>query len=81
MPDLFSTDAMLPPAFRDWFDRRGWQVHHHQLEMINAAAEGRSALLVAPTGTGKTLAGFLPSLVDLAANPRQSGLHTLYISP
>src|SRR5207248_2310581 len=40
----------------------------------------RSALLVAPTGGGKTLAGFLPSLVDLADKPRQ-GLHTLYISP
>ena len=37
-------------------------------------------LLIAPTGGGKTLAGFLPSLIDLAASPRQ-GLHTIYISP
>jgi ATP-dependent helicase Lhr and Lhr-like helicase len=41
---------------------------------------GRSSLLVAPTGAGKTLAGFLPSLLDLDEN-KGGGLHTLYISP
>ena len=60
------------------------------------ARANRSALLVAPTGAGKTLAGFLPSLVELserraptpagtpvgrAPPPRSRGLHTLYISP
>ena len=35
--------------------------------VVAAAGEaGRHALLVAPTGGGKTLAGFLPSLVELA---------------
>ena len=48
--------------------------------MIDAADEGHHALLVAATGAGKTLAGFLPSLSDLIANPTD-GLHTLYISP
>ena len=48
--------------------------------MIAAAAAGDGALLIAPTGGGKTLAGFLPSLIDLAAHPR-AGLHTLYVSP
>ena len=42
---------------------------------------GRSALLMAPTGGGKTLAGFLPSLVELARHRREAGLHTLYVSP
>ena len=37
-------------------------------------------LLIAPTGGGKTLAGFLPSLAELAQGTHQ-GLHTLYISP
>jgi ATP-dependent Lhr-like helicase len=48
--------------------------------MLDAARAGESVLLIAPTGGGKTLAGFLPSLIDLAANPRP-GLHTIYVSP
>ena len=70
----------LPAAFADWFEARGWAPHGHQLTMLEAARAGESVLLIAPTGGGKTLAGFLPSLVDLAARPR-AGLHTLYISP
>ena len=46
-----------------------------------AAEEGASALLIAPTGGGKTLAGFLPSLVELAATGGGRGMHTLYVSP
>ena len=47
------------------------------------AAQGRSALLIAPTGAGKTLAGFLPSLISLSepGKRRRGGLHTLYVSP
>ena len=48
--------------------------------MLDEARAGRSALLIAPTGAGKTLAGFLPSLAALADAPRP-GLHTLYVSP
>jgi ATP-dependent Lhr-like helicase len=76
----------LPDAFTRWFEAKGWAPHAHQLEMLAAARAGRSALLIAPTGGGKTLAGFLASLVELAesagtdAEP-SPGLHTLYISP
>lgn len=55
--------------------------------MVAAGEAGRHALLVAPTGGGKTLAGFLPSLIDLAergpkpATGPGSGVHTLYLSP
>ena len=52
----------------------------HQAEVLAAARDGQNVLLIAPTGGGKTLAGFLPSLVELATNPRP-GLHTLYVSP
>lgn len=48
--------------------------------MLEAAREGANALLVAATGAGKTLAGFLPTLSDLIEAPA-AGLHTLYISP
>ncbi|WP_303782149.1 ligase-associated DNA damage response DEXH box helicase [Sandarakinorhabdus limnophila] len=70
----------LPNIINSWFAARGWQVRAHQLAMLDAATKGRHALLTAPTGAGKTLAGFLPTLADLATNPAE-GLHTLYISP
>ncbi|KAB2885684.1 MAG: ligase-associated DNA damage response DEXH box helicase [Albidovulum sp.] len=69
----------LPTPFRDWFAARDWQVHPHQQALLDRA-DAPAILLVAPTGGGKTLAGFLPSLVELAAGDRP-GLHTLYISP
>ena len=47
--------------------------------MLNRASDP-CLLLIAPTGGGKTLAGFLPTLVELANDPRD-GLHTLYVSP
>ncbi len=73
----------LPAPFADWFASRGWSPRAHQLELVAHAERGESVLLVAPTGGGKTLAGFLPSLIDLAPLPprRKSALHTLYISP
>ena len=70
----------LPEPFAGWFAARGWAPRPHQLALLDAAAQGEHVLLLAPTGGGKTLAGFLPSLVELARNPRE-GLHTLYISP
>ncbi len=70
----------LPEPFAAWFAGKGWVLRAHQQAMLDAAAAGEDALLIAPTGAGKTLAGFLPSLRALAAkNP--GGLHTLYISP
>jgi ATP-dependent Lhr-like helicase len=76
-------DAALPALFADWFASRGWQARPHQLDLIAHAAAGESVLLVAPTGGGKTLAGFLPSLIALSSLParRRTQLHTLYISP
>ncbi len=70
----------LPEPFAGWFASRGWKARAHQLDVLEAAQRGENLLLIAPTGGGKTLAGFLPSLVELAASPRE-GLHTLYVSP
>src|SRR5215831_18086778 len=73
----------LPELFAGWFATRGWRPHAHQLRLLELAAGGHDTLLIAPTGGGKTLAGFLPSLVDLTARgARQSApIHTLYVSP
>ncbi|ODN69110.1 putative ATP-dependent helicase Lhr [Methylobrevis pamukkalensis] len=79
--------ADLPPRFAAWFAARSWSLRPHQQALLDTAAAGRSALLIAPTGAGKTLAGFLPSLVELAARGKpkpgtaRRGVHTLYISP
>lgn len=70
----------LPEPFSGWFAARGWRPREHQLALIDADRAGESVLLIAPTGAGKTLAGFLPSLVRLAADPTPR-LDTLYISP
>jgi ATP-dependent Lhr-like helicase len=70
----------LPPAFMAWFAGRGWQPHAHQLAMLEAAQADESVLLIAPTGGGKTLAGFLPSLIELE-HAAGHGPHTLYVSP
>jgi ATP-dependent Lhr-like helicase len=65
-PDLF-TPAPLPERFLRWFESRGWSPREHQLALLGKARDDRSALLIAPTGAGKTLAGFLPTLVELSS--------------
>ncbi len=69
----------LPPEIGAWFTARDWHPHPHQLEMLDRAQEP-CQLLIAPTGGGKTMAGFLPSLVELTEGGHK-GLHTLYVSP
>jgi len=75
--------SALPEPFAGWFRARGWHPHAHQLELVSQC---RDALLIAPTGGGKTLAGFLPSLIDLArrgVRPKagtRSAINTLYVS-
>src|SRR5262249_50119635 len=77
--------SALPEPFAGWFHARGWHPHAYQLELLAKVSQGRDALLIAPTGGGKTLAGFLPSLVDLArrsVRPKASTRSaTLYVSP
>ena len=86
MPDSAALTYSLPEPFAGWFAARGWQARAHQLALTEAALAGESALLIAPTGGGKTLAGFLASLIELSDKGRRSNtgipaLHTLYISP
>jgi ATP-dependent Lhr-like helicase len=79
--------SALPEPFAGWFRAGGWHPHAHQLELLAKVSQRRDALLIAPTGGGKTLAGFLPSLIDLArrgVRPKagtRSAINTLYVSP
>jgi ATP-dependent helicase Lhr and Lhr-like helicase len=82
----FAPTTPVPPEIAGWFSGRGWRVRRHQVEMLAASDAGRHALLVADTGAGKTLAGFLPTLAAftpsrLAGAEPPEGLHTLYVSP
>ncbi|GGB93157.1 DNA ligase-associated DEXH box helicase [Novosphingobium endophyticum] len=85
LPEM-TGDASVPAEIEGWFAARGWRVRRHQEQMLAAADRGRHALLVADTGAGKTLAGFLPTLAAFCpsrlgqATPPE-GLHTLYVSP
>ena len=87
--DTAETDAaaLLPEPFLKWFGQKGWSPRPHQVELLARAQAGQSTLLIAPTGAGKTLAGFLPALTELAQRPKRKpgearrGIHTLYISP
>src|SRR5262245_19181576 len=83
---LETSAAILPERFARWFATRGWVARAHPLELLALARAARSVLLIAPPGGGKTLSGFLPSLVELSESARDrytpaTGLHTLYVSP
>ena len=76
----------IPPEITDWFEGRDWRIRRHQSEMFAASQAGSHAMLVADTGAGKTLAGFLPTLADFCPSrfgktPPPDDLHTIYVSP
>ena len=70
----------IPQYLNVWFAQKGWQLHPYQKKMFKQFANQQSTLLIAPTGGGKTLASFLPAVIDIHNN-NFKGLHTLYISP
>lgn len=75
-----STKMPVTDYVERWFAAKGWELRTYQQQMIEAFANRRSTLLVAPTGGGKTLSGFLPSLIDIQESGAH-GLHTIYLSP
>ena len=65
-----------------WLIKKGWSLYNHQKEILKNVSIEDNILLTSPTGTGKTLSGFLPSLLDLSQLKKSNKiLHTLYISP
>ena len=75
-------DKLKLEPINNWLKKNNWHFYNHQLETVTKTLQGYDVLLVAPTGGGKTLAGFLPALEDLINNQHlKNQLHTLYISP
>ena len=69
----------LPQKFQNWINKRNWGLHTHQIDVLTNS-DRKAQLLIAPTGSGKTLSGFLPTLIELD-RLNFSGLHTIYVSP
>jgi ATP-dependent Lhr-like helicase len=61
-----------------WFAGRGWQPHDFQRQVWRALAGGRSGLLHATTGSGKTYAVWMGAL---ARQRPGAGLQVLWITP
>src|SRR2546423_8958394 len=73
------------PLLRDWFREALGSPSPPQEQGWPAIASGSHTLILAPTGTGKTLTAFLWELnnliVDGSASPLANAVHILYISP
>jgi len=86
--DVRDTTSMLArfhPLVRQWFKETLGEPSDPQRKGWPAIASGAHTLILAPTGTGKTLAAFLWELNELIvrgiADPLPNAVHLLYISP
>ena len=68
----------LSSVFARWFEQKGWQLRDYQHTMLVEKDQHDCTLLIAPTGAGKTLSGFLPSLIELAETYGMSELAETY---
>ena len=71
---------------RDWFDSRGWKPFAFQEETWEACLSGKSGLLNAPTGSGKTYAIFIGAALEYLRRCEEnkkapSGLQLIWITP
>ncbi|WP_058995487.1 DEAD/DEAH box helicase [Haloarcula sp. CBA1127] len=72
----------LGPAVRSALSERGFTTPTDpQRKAIPTLADGRDALVVAPTGTGKTETAMLPVFDALAESGDRFGIGALYITP
>ena len=72
----------LGPAVRSALSERGFTTPTDpQRKAIPTLAAGRDALVVAPTGTGKTETAMLPVFDSLAESEDRFGIGALYITP
>jgi ATP-dependent helicase Lhr and Lhr-like helicase len=74
-----------PSHGQTWLAARGWQPFEFQREVWHAIAQGRSGMLHATTGSGKTYAVWLGMLVELLVRHppvrRAEPLRVLWLTP
>lgn len=82
-PRLSTWLEQVPAAIADWFRRRYGKPTEIQRAAWSRLPAGQHLLLSAPTGTGKTLAAFLPILTQLIQDRagEEAALTCLYVSP
>jgi len=74
--------GMLAKPLQRLLAQRGFtEPTRPQSESIPSILEGKNVLLIAPAGTGKTEAAFLPVLQHLLSAPRERGIKAIYITP
>src|SRR3954465_5097173 len=70
---------------KEWFSGNGWKAFDFQLEAWEAYLSGKSGLVNAPTGSGKTYSLLVPVLLeylrDHPKKPKNSGLRAIWITP
>ncbi|MFT7269689.1 MAG: ATP-dependent Lhr-like helicase [Candidatus Endobugula sp.] len=65
-----------------WFQSKGWNAFDFQKEAWNAYLEGKSGLLNAPTGSGKTYALWLAVVMEhLQSQQKSTGLQVIWVTP
>jgi ATP-dependent Lhr-like helicase len=71
----------LTPAY-EWFDKNQWHPYDFQVETWQAILKGKSGLLNAPTGSGKTYAVWVGVVLKALQEPKQAkGLQVIWVTP
>lgn len=66
---------------KKWFDSKGWEPRNFQLRAWEAYLRGENGLVSVSTGFGKTYAGCLAAMAEMADESKVPGIQILYITP
>src|SRR5690349_10404689 len=76
---------MKPSAVHQWFAKNGWKPFAYQEEAWQAYRDGKSGLVHAPTGTGKTYSVLMGPVLEWLESNNKSELHPpltiLWVTP
>jgi len=77
-----NTKVNIKPG-KDWFSSLGWKVFPFQLRAWKAYQSGKSGIINAPTGSGKTYSLLIPALLEGLSKETsmKDGLQVVWITP